>query len=189
MYPLLTMAEVLRIPPLDCCSVVAGHRGLTRRVQSVNSFDAPDVVPWYKTGELVLTTGYVIKNDEVAQVKLVQQMAKRECAGLGIKVNHFSSEFPALLLQAADENDFLCLKFRIICLYRTWFFLFCVNSLLFNISTRHRTGGRHSSLVCCRTNGQAGTRLWPGEGILDCYQGMALSASMSAWDLRIPVTG
>ncbi|QKI82350.1 PucR family transcriptional regulator [Kroppenstedtia eburnea] len=102
---MLTMAEVMRIPPLDGCSVIAGHRGLTRRVQSVNSFDAPDVVPWYKAGELVLTTGYVIRNDEVAQVKLVQQMAQRNCAGLGIKVNHFSSEFSTLLLQAAEEHD------------------------------------------------------------------------------------
>lgn len=102
---MVTMAEVLRIPPLDRCSVVAGEQGLTRSVQSVNSFDAPDVVPWFKAGELVLTTGYVFKNDEAAQIELVQAMAKRNCAGLGIKVNHFLSELPDSLLQVADDHD------------------------------------------------------------------------------------
>ncbi|QKG84736.1 PucR family transcriptional regulator [Kroppenstedtia pulmonis] len=102
---MVTMAEVLRIPPLDRCSVVAGGHGLTRSVQSVNSFDAPDVVPWFKAGELVLTTGYVFKNDEAAQIELVQAMAERNCAGLGIKVNHFLSELPDSLLQVADDHD------------------------------------------------------------------------------------
>lgn len=98
-----TLAEALQVAPLNRCKVVAGNKGLVNRIHSVNSFDAPDVMPWLKQGELVFTTGYVIKNDPAAQVELVCEMAKRQCAGLAIQMKRFMPELPKAMLKAANE--------------------------------------------------------------------------------------
>ena len=94
----LTVHEALSIPPLNRCSAIAGTRGLSREINSVNSFDAPDVMSWLKPGELVLTSGYVF-NDSFNLVELVEQLAKRNCAGLAIKV----SNLPAEMLETANK--------------------------------------------------------------------------------------
>ncbi|RAL26214.1 PucR family transcriptional regulator [Thermoflavimicrobium daqui] len=106
----LMMLEALRISPLDRCKVVAGQKGLSRRICSVNSFDAPDVLPWLKQGDLVVTTGYVFKNDEKTQVELIRKLAKRGCAGLGIQINRFLLDLPKAMRQIADECDFPLLE-------------------------------------------------------------------------------
>lgn len=96
----LTVKEALSIPPLDRCACLAGNRGLSRKINSVNSFDAPDVMSWLKPGELVLTSGYVF-DDSFNLVELVEQLAKRNCSGLAIKV----SNLPAEVLETADKLD------------------------------------------------------------------------------------
>lgn len=98
-----TLQEALQVAPLNRCKVAAGNDGLANRINSVNSFDAPDVIPWLKQGELVFTTGYVMRNDPVAQVKLIREMAKRKCAGLGIQMKHFMPELPKPMIKAANE--------------------------------------------------------------------------------------
>lgn len=94
----LTVNEALSIPPLDRCSVIAGSRGLSREINSVNSFDAPDVMSWLKPGELVLTSGYVFDHS-FNLVELVEELAKRNCSGLAIKV----SKLPAEMLETANK--------------------------------------------------------------------------------------
>ncbi|WP_026677009.1 PucR family transcriptional regulator [Fictibacillus gelatini] len=101
----ITLAEALEITTLNQCNVVAGKQSLDRPIHSVNSFDAPDVLPWLKSGELVLTTGYVFKSDEIAQVELIHELAKRRCAGLGIQMKHFMHGLPAAMLKAADDSN------------------------------------------------------------------------------------
>ena len=51
--------------------------------------EVPDVADWLKSGELILTTGYAIKDKPDMQVKLVEQLAKVEGAGIIIKLNRF----------------------------------------------------------------------------------------------------
>ncbi|MFC7395234.1 PucR family transcriptional regulator [Scopulibacillus cellulosilyticus] len=99
----LTLEEALQIPPLNRCTVVAGNNGLDRKINSVNSFDAPDVIPWLKQGELVLTSGYVFKNDEAAQVELIHEMAKKGCAGLCIQIKYFLPKLPEAMLKTANN--------------------------------------------------------------------------------------
>lgn len=101
----LTLAEALTIPPLNRCAVVAGNSGLTRHIKSINSFDAPDVINWLKADELVLTTGYVFK-DKFYLVTLVQELAKRRCCGLAIKL----SDLPDTVLETANELNFPLIK-------------------------------------------------------------------------------
>lgn len=101
----LTLAEGLLIPPLNRCRVVAGSRGLHRAVTSVNIMDAPDTVPWLKPGELLLTTGYVFKDDPNAQVRLIGELSERGCVGLALKVRRFLPAVPPVMLREADFRN------------------------------------------------------------------------------------
>ncbi|MFC0272661.1 PucR family transcriptional regulator [Metabacillus herbersteinensis] len=96
----LTLTKALTIPPLDRCTVVAGVRGLSRQISSVNSYDAPDVLTWLKPGDFVLTTGYIF-NDKSELIALVDSLAKRKCSGLAIKI----SRLPKAMLEAANKLD------------------------------------------------------------------------------------
>jgi sugar diacid utilization regulator len=97
----LTISEALSISPLDRCTVLAGRNGLTREINSVNSFDAPDVMSWLKAGDFVLTSGYVFDN-EFDFVSLIHDLANRNCSGLAIKI----SKLPQIMIKAADQLNF-----------------------------------------------------------------------------------
>ncbi|WP_243647157.1 PucR family transcriptional regulator [Scopulibacillus darangshiensis] len=106
----MTIGDALCIPPLEQCTVIAGKKGLDRMISSINSYDAPDVINWLKQGDLVLTTGYVFKNDEQTQIKVIEEMAKRNCAGLGIKINSELETLPEVMIRIADDNHVPLIK-------------------------------------------------------------------------------
>ncbi|MGC4376351.1 PucR family transcriptional regulator ligand-binding domain-containing protein [Fictibacillus sp. Mic-4] len=97
-----TVEKALKIQSLKQCKVVAGSRGLNRSIRSVSIMDCPDT-SWLKRGDLLLTTGYVFKDDQEAQIKLIKDLAERECAGLAIKVKRFLPSIPEPMLQEANR--------------------------------------------------------------------------------------
>lgn len=99
----MKLHQVLRISPLDQCKVAAGKEGLDHNILSINSYDAPDVINWLKPGELVLTSGYVFKNDEDLQSKIIKELAYRQCGGLAVKTHYYIQQIPQMMLAKADE--------------------------------------------------------------------------------------
>ena len=53
--------EVLSAPILAGATVLAGASGLDRVVARVNVMEVPDILPWVKPDELLLTTGYPLR--------------------------------------------------------------------------------------------------------------------------------
>ncbi len=76
----LTIEKALKLPALNQVEVIGGSQGLTRVINSVSIMDHPDI-SWIKRGELLLTTGYVFKDDLNAQINLVRELSKRGSAG------------------------------------------------------------------------------------------------------------
>lgn len=102
----LTLARALSIPPLDQCRVVAGASGLDRVVSSVNVVDAPDQGPWIKGGELLITTGYVVKDSVDEQIRLFRHLNKQGCAGLGVKFKTYLIEPSEPIIREANALGF-----------------------------------------------------------------------------------
>jgi purine catabolism regulator len=102
----MKMMDVIRMPLLKHAKLAAGHLGMTRGVESVNMMDAPDIIHYLKPNELLLTTAFAIKESPNNLLELVQQMAQKGCAGLGIKTKRFISEIPLPVLQLANELAF-----------------------------------------------------------------------------------
>src|SRR6478752_9424881 len=58
----LRVREVLAVPTLAGARVLAGAGGLDRVVHRLNVMEVPDILPWVKPHELLLTTGFPLRH-------------------------------------------------------------------------------------------------------------------------------
>ncbi|HLE59500.1 MAG TPA: PucR family transcriptional regulator ligand-binding domain-containing protein, partial [Candidatus Limnocylindria bacterium] len=52
----ISLARALQLPPLRDARVVAGGAGMERPIRHVNVMEVPDILPWVRPDELLLTT-------------------------------------------------------------------------------------------------------------------------------------
>lgn len=102
----ITVQEVLQRYPATLGKVVAGFGGLQRLVGQVGIMDAPDILDWVKPGEFLITTGYALGNDIEAFERLIEGLAKVNCAALGLKTKRFWQEFPESVIDLANRLNF-----------------------------------------------------------------------------------
>ncbi|MDF2836817.1 MAG: transcriptional regulator, PucR family, partial [Paenibacillus sp.] len=74
--------------------LLAGRDGLGRTVQKVNIMDAPDIIHFLRSGELLLTNGYFIKEGTLTLIELVRAMNRLGCCGIAIKSKRFDMDIP-----------------------------------------------------------------------------------------------
>ena len=99
----ITVGDAMRLDALQGVEVIAGAKGLSRMLNSVTVLDAPDAVTWLKGHELVLTSTFPLMRCQLELNRMVDDMAARQVAALGIKLNRFMTELPPAMLQRADE--------------------------------------------------------------------------------------
>lgn len=101
-----TVEDVLGAPSLSGARILAGAAGLTRVVERLNVMEVPDVVPWTAPNELLLTTGYPLRDDPDQLVPLIAELDRVGLAGLGVKVGRFLAEVPAAAVARAETLGF-----------------------------------------------------------------------------------
>jgi purine catabolism regulator len=99
----LTVEEVLRFGLLRSAVVLAGEAGIGRPVERLNVMTVPEILPWAKPHEFMLTTGYPLPRSPGQLAGLVRSFADRDLAAFGIKFGAHLRELPAEMLRAADE--------------------------------------------------------------------------------------
>ena len=104
--PGVPLAQVLRAPALAGSTVLAGKAGVGRRVLRINVMEVPDIHPWVRPGELLLTTGYSVREDPSQLVDLLTGLHEREVTALAVKLGRYLDELPAAVLRKADELGF-----------------------------------------------------------------------------------
>jgi purine catabolism regulator len=102
----ITVEEALRLDCLREARVLAGRDGLGRAIRGVNVMEDADIVRWMRGGELLLTTGYTVRDDPAALNRLVPALAERELAGLALKLGLYVDALPAQARAAADRLGF-----------------------------------------------------------------------------------
>lgn len=102
----LTLRELLADPSLGL-GLVAGADGLDARggIRWAHISETPDPTPWLEGGELLLTTGLGVRDDEVLQRGLVARLDERGCVGVGFGVGVSVPDVPAAMLGEADARD------------------------------------------------------------------------------------
>ncbi|OLE26150.1 MAG: CdaR family transcriptional regulator [Actinobacteria bacterium 13_1_20CM_3_71_11] len=107
----LRVREVLGVSTLAGARVLAGAGGLDRVVRRLNVMEVPDILPWVKPHELLLTTGYPLRHNPEALVDLVGELDARGLAALAIKLHRYLDAVPPSMLAEADRRDFPIIEF------------------------------------------------------------------------------
>jgi purine catabolism regulator len=102
----VAVAELLQLPAFHDTQVVAGHAGLGRLVSRANVMEVPDIEPWVKPHELLLTTGYPLRDVPDGLAGLVTALDRAGVAALGVKLRHYLDVLPDTMLAEADRLDF-----------------------------------------------------------------------------------
>ncbi|WP_329083889.1 MULTISPECIES: PucR family transcriptional regulator [unclassified Streptosporangium] len=102
----VAVGEVLGVSTLAGARLIAGERGLDRVVQRLNVMEVPDVLAWVKPHELLLTTGYPLRNTPQSLGRLVADLDERGLAALAIKLGRYLDELPEEMVEQADRLGF-----------------------------------------------------------------------------------
>jgi PucR family transcriptional regulator, purine catabolism regulatory protein len=106
---------LLAVQSLTGTTVLAGHSGLDRVVRGLNVMEVPDILPWVKSGEFLLTTAFPLSHAEPAEqerllVDLVTDLDARQLSALGVKLGRYLDAIPQRVLDRADELGFPVLR-------------------------------------------------------------------------------
>ncbi|MCP4308164.1 MAG: PucR family transcriptional regulator [bacterium] len=102
----LTLREVLEEPNFAGTAVLAGSAGLDRLVSSVNVMENPDIIPWVKQNELLITVGYSLQRRGKDMAGLIADLDDRKLAGFGVKLGPYVTKIDKRTLATADKRGF-----------------------------------------------------------------------------------
>ncbi|MGC0272680.1 PucR family transcriptional regulator [Pseudactinotalea sp. Z1739] len=102
----ITVAELVSLPALAGTRVLAGATGLDRRIERANVMEVPDITAWVKPRELLITTGYAIRETPQVLPSLIAEFDDRHLAGLAIKLGRYLDELPEAVIVEADRRGF-----------------------------------------------------------------------------------
>jgi purine catabolism regulator len=86
---------------LSGAKLVAGADGLDQSIEWVRLMETPEVLP--RAGDLMFTTGFPIKDDPEAQIRLVGRIADSGGVGLVVRPMPYLRKLPTEMLTEADR--------------------------------------------------------------------------------------
>lgn len=101
----LYVKDIEKIWGNGSASLVAGKNGIMRQIEVFDMMEQPNIKPWLKEHLILITTGYAIRNDKEALLKLIRDMNEVNASALAIKTRFFE-HFPKEALDLADELNF-----------------------------------------------------------------------------------
>lgn len=99
----MTLEWLINSTELNNFKCVACYDKLNVPLLSVNILDNPDVIRWIKKDELVLTTGYIFKDNPEAQINVIRELKESGCCALGIKIKRFFETIPKIMIEEAEK--------------------------------------------------------------------------------------
>ncbi len=103
----ISIENVLNMSYMEKSKLIAGSKGIRRTVSKVNIMADPDALYWVTSGELLLTTAYSFKKDDVeAQKRLIEECAKKNLAGIGIKITPYLDKLSEEVIDLANKLSF-----------------------------------------------------------------------------------
>jgi purine catabolism regulator len=98
-----TIKDLINKDNLNGLKLVAGNSKIENIISNVNTMDNPDAFDWFTTGDFVLTTGYIFKDDPALQVRIIRELADINCSGIGIKPRRFLGKIPQCMIDEANK--------------------------------------------------------------------------------------
>lgn len=102
---MLTVQQFLDLPPFEELKIVSGFKGLDNVISSVNIMDNPDALDWFSVGELLLTSGYFLKDSVEMQNHIMRQLKILNCPALCMKPQRYFGKIPPNMIELSNELD------------------------------------------------------------------------------------
>ncbi|MCL6573205.1 MAG: PucR family transcriptional regulator ligand-binding domain-containing protein [Bacillus sp. (in: Bacteria)] len=100
---MLTVKDLLHIKSIEGIRLVAGEKGINNIVSVVNIMDNPDTFDWLSSNELLLSTGYIFKDNVELQNNIIKELSEINCSGLIIKVKRYFDQIPENMINLANQ--------------------------------------------------------------------------------------
>lgn len=107
---MVDVKEILSLPVLRRLKIIAGEKGLNKRVSSLTVMEVPDIDKWLKGYEFVLTSLYAFKDDINLQIKLIDTLADANCSCVGIKLGQYVKELDPSIIQRANDRGLVLVE-------------------------------------------------------------------------------
>jgi PucR family transcriptional regulator, purine catabolism regulatory protein len=104
--PARPLADVLTAQSLAGAKVLAGDAGLDRPVERLNVMEVPDILPWVKPHEFLLTTAYPLRGRPDSLPQLIADLDDAGLAGIGVKLGRYLDALPDEVLEVANARGF-----------------------------------------------------------------------------------
>ena len=76
----MKIQDVLKDKRFSEFSLLAGSSGAGNAISTVTVIDTPDGAKWLSGGEFVITTAYMLKDDEEALLRFIQTLKTRKAS-------------------------------------------------------------------------------------------------------------
>ncbi|MFO1445384.1 PucR family transcriptional regulator ligand-binding domain-containing protein [Bacillus sp. Bva_UNVM-123] len=100
---MLRIKDLLEIKAIEGLKVVAGEQGIDNVISLVNIIENPDKFDWLSSNELLLSTGYIFKDNVELQNRIIKELAEINCSGLIIKIKRYFEQVPQNMIDLANE--------------------------------------------------------------------------------------
>lgn len=101
----ISIREILESKLFKNCKVLAGHGGLDNHVQGIAILDAPDGFNWTEGKELVISSGYVFKQNPGLFEKYIEMDKFKKISGMGIKVDRYLKDIPEHIIESFNKHN------------------------------------------------------------------------------------
>ena len=99
----MKIQDVLKDKRFSEFSLLAGLSGAGNAISTVTVIDTPDGAKWLSGGEFVITTAYMLKDDEEALLRFIRTLKARKASALGIKQGRYIENIPDSALALSDD--------------------------------------------------------------------------------------
>ena len=84
------MKDVLKMEQFQEAEVIAGFKGLSKKVKTITISELSDAADWLYGGELVCTSGFIIKDQSTSDsLNWIESLVKKNASALLIKTYRF----------------------------------------------------------------------------------------------------
>jgi len=107
---MISIAELLKNPPFSQMTVLNQAADLSRKVDSADISETPDITFFIKPHTLLITTGMAFKEDSAGFCQMIEELNRVPIAGICVKLGRFIDELDPSILETADKLHFPLLQ-------------------------------------------------------------------------------
>lgn len=101
-----SIAELLKIQPFSQLTVLNHFADLTRKVDSADISETPDITNFIKPHSLLITTGMAFKDHPSAFCQMIEDLNRVPIAGICVKLGRFIDNLDPAIIETADKLRF-----------------------------------------------------------------------------------